>query len=327
MPIRSFSLESRILEGNPPGDPTAREVWVWEPLDAADRTPLPVLYGLTGFTGTGEMLLHDSPWAPGLHRRLDRLYAEGRIPPMLVVLPDCFTRYGGSQFVNSTATGRYRDYLCEELVNEIESRFPVHTDREHRFVFGKSSGGFGAISLGLDRPDLFGGVACQSGDMAFEYCYLPDFAHAIDELDRHGGIDGFVKAFYEAPRKTHDLIRAMNIVAMAACYSPDPDRPGEFLLPFEVPSGRLRDEVWARWLELDPVRRVDSRLDALRSLEVLFIDCGSHDEFQLHLGARMLHETLEANAVPHIYEEFDDGHLSISYRYETSIEALGRAWS
>jgi hypothetical protein len=163
--------------------------------------------------------------------------------------------------------------------------------------------------------------------MAFEYCYLPDFAHAIDELEKHGGIDGFVQAFYEAPKKTHDLIKAMNIVAMAACYSPDPDRPGKFLLPFETPSGRLREEVWERWLELDPVRRVTSRLDTLRSLEVLFIDCGSRDEFNLHLGARMLHQTLEAEDVPHIYEEFADGHMSISYRYEASIEALGRAWS
>ena len=40
----------------------------------------------------------------------------------------------------------------------------------------------------------------------------------------------------------------------------------------------------------------------------------------------MLHETLEQNNVQHIYEEFDDGHMAISYRYEASITALGRAW-
>jgi enterochelin esterase family protein len=327
MGLRSFSFASRVLEDNPLGDPVTREVWIWEPPDTTEKGPLPVIYGLTGFTGIGAMFFHDSPWAPGLGRRLDRLYAEGAIPPMLVVAPDCFTRYGGSQFVNSTATGRYRDYVCREVVSEVETRFDVIKDRDHRFVFGKSSGGFGAISLGLDHPDLFGGVACQSGDMAFEHCYLPDFGHTVDELEKCEGLEGFLEAFDRAPKKTHDLIKTMNIVAMSACYSPDPDRPGEFPLPFELPSGRIRPRVWNRWLELDPVLRVDSRLEALESLRVLFIDCGNRDEFQLHLGARMLHETLERSNVQHIYEEFDDGHMSISYRYEASITALGRAWS
>lgn len=325
--VRSFTFESRVLAGNPLGDPAAREVWTWEPPGAGDRGPLPVIYGLTGFTGLGKMLLNDSPWAPGLHRRLDRLSERGGIPPMLVVLPDCFTRYGGSQYVNSAATGRYRDYLCEELVAEVESRYAVRADREHRFVFGKSSGGFGAVSLGMDRPDLFGGIACQSGDMAFEYCYLPDFPHAADMLARHGGLEGFLLAFDRAPRKTDDLLKAMNIVAMAACYSPDRGAPGAFQLPFDPDTARLRPEVWQRWLDLDPVRRVHDQMDALRSLDVLFLDAGFRDEFNLHLGARMFHETLERNAIPHVYEEFDDGHMNVSYRYEASIAALGQAWA
>lgn len=325
--VRSFTFESRALAGNPLGDPAAREVWTWEPPDADSGSPLPVIYGLIGFTGQGKMLLNESPWAPGLHQRLDGLYREGKIPPLLVVLPDCFTRYGGSQYVNSSATGAYRDYLCEELVPEVERRYSVLADRGHRFVFGKSSGGFGAVSLGMDRPDLFGGIACQSGDMAFEYCYLPDFPHTADMLARYGGLDGFLNAFDLAPRKTDDFLRAMNIVAMAACYSPDPAVPGAFRLPFDPDTARLRPEVWQQWLDLDPVRRIHDRLDALRSLAVLFLDCGSRDEFNLYLGARMFRETLERNSVPHTYEEFDDGHMNISYRYEASIGALGRAWA
>jgi enterochelin esterase family protein len=66
-------------------------------------------------------------------------------------------------------------------------------------------------------------------------------------------------------------------------------------------------------------------LPALRSLHTLFLDCGSRDEFNLQFGARMLHETLEAEGVPHLHEEFDDGHMNISYRYERSLSVLGRA--
>ncbi len=320
--VDTILVESDALEYNWLGDPYVREVAVWSPPPSAGPGPFPVVYGLAGFTGTGAMLLHDGPWSPGLHRRLDRMLAEGRIPPAVVALPDCFTRYGGSQYVDSPATGAYRTHLCEEVIPAVESRFPVRAERDHRYVFGKSSGGFGAISLGMDRPDLFGGVACLSGDMAFEYGYLPDFPKAVDQLVRHGGLEGFLDAFAEAPRKTNDLIATMNIVAMAACYSPDDVRRGAFHLPFELPSGRIREAVWERWLELDPVRRAPECLDALRSLRVLYLECGTRDEFHLHLGARMLHETLEEAAVPHRYEEFDDGHMGIAYRYEEALPAL-----
>ncbi len=325
--VSAFRFESRVLAGNPLGDPTGREVWTWEPPASAGTGPWPVLYGLTGYTGNGAAAFQGLPWNPGLGPRLDHMLAEGRIRPMLVAFPDCFTRLGGSQYVNSTATGRYRDYVTDEVIPEVERRFPVLAGREHRSVFGKSSGGFGAISLGMDRPDLFGGVACHSGDMAFEYSYFAHFSATVGMLVRHGGIEGLLRAFDSAPRKTTELIEAVETLAMAACYSPDRGRPGAYELPFEVPTGRVRPEVWERWLALDPARRAAGKIAELKSLRALFIDCGSRDEFQLHLGARMLHETLEQHAVPHVYEEFDDGHMSIAYRYERSIPFLSQAFA
>ena len=44
------------------------------------------------------------------------------------------------------------------------------------------------------------------------------------------------------------------VYGYACCYTPDPDRPGEGLVPFELDTGRLIDELWERWLALDPVR-------------------------------------------------------------------------
>lgn len=323
-PVQSLAFESRVLKDNPLRDPTHREVWYWTPADWDGRTELPLILGLTGFTGKGAMLFQDSPWSPGLGRRLDRVYARGELRPCLVALPDCFTRYGGSQYVNSPATGAYRDYVVQEVLDTIESRLPVIRDRDHRFVFGKSSGGFGAISLAMDHADVFGAAACQSGDAAFEYCYLPDFPKAVHSLEKAGNsVDAFVESFYSAPKITSELIHGMNIVAMAACYSPA-GSPGEFDLPFELHTGRLRSPVWERWLAFDPVLRIPRARQALSSLRGLFIDCGSRDEFNLHLGARMLHETLENHDVPHHYEEFDDGHMGISYRYERALTWLSQ---
>ncbi|MDP6541109.1 MAG: alpha/beta hydrolase-fold protein, partial [Planctomycetota bacterium] len=118
--VERLRYTSQALTDNPLGDPIERDVCVClPPYYAASGERYPVLWVLTGFTGRGRMALNDSPWAPGLDQRMDRLVAEGA-PPAILVLPDCFTRYGGSQYVNSSATGRYEDYVIEELVPLID---------------------------------------------------------------------------------------------------------------------------------------------------------------------------------------------------------------
>ena len=54
--------------------------------------------------------------------------------------------------------------------------------RTHRGVMGKSSGGYGALVLGLLHPETFGAVACHSGDMCFEYCYRGDVPKALSQI-------------------------------------------------------------------------------------------------------------------------------------------------
>jgi hypothetical protein len=85
----------------------------------------------------------------------------------------------------------------------------------------------------------------------------------------------------------------------------------------------LRPEVWARWLEADPVQFVPRSLDAFRRLASLFIDCGSRDEYHLRWGARQVVEALRAGGVAVEHEEFDDGHAGINYRYDRSLRLLG----
>jgi S-formylglutathione hydrolase FrmB len=59
------------------------------------------------------------------------------------------------------------------VVPAIEQRFRCGgTGR--RGVFGKSSGGYGAITHALRHSDIWAAAACHSGDMGFELCYLPD---------------------------------------------------------------------------------------------------------------------------------------------------------
>jgi enterochelin esterase family protein len=111
---------------------------------------------------------------------------------------------------------------------------------------------------------------------------------------------------------------------MSVCYSPNPDSELGFDLPFDLETGEIREDVWARWLEHDPVRLVESAVENLKSLKLLYIDAGTRDEFALDLGARILCERLKKYGVPFIHEEFDDGHFNISYRYNRSLELISQ---
>jgi enterochelin esterase family protein len=132
---------------------------------------------------------------------------------------------------------------------------------------------------------------------------------------------------FEAKRqKKHEDLLVLNILAMAAAYSPNPDTPPFGIdLPCDLETGAFRDEVWRRWLEHDPLSMLEAHTEALRAARLLYLDCGIHDEWHLHLGARLFTRRLHELGIAHEYEEFDDGHLNVSYRYDVSLPKLGRA--
>lgn len=327
--VQTILHRSGVLEANPLNDPFEREIHVYLPPEYSldDGKRYPVVYCLTGFTGTGAMLMNVDPWSPNIIQRLESLCDRGAAGPMILVMPDCFTRIGGSQYLNSTATGRYEDYLITEVVPLIDARFRTIPRASRRGLMGKSSGGYGAIIHAMRHPDIFGAVACHSGDMYFEYCYLPDFPKAMMGLERHGGLIPFLRDFEAAPRKTTESIEVLNIVAMAAAYSPNPASETMGIdLPFDETTGKIREDVWSRWLEHDPIRILPTRADALRSASLVYLDCGTRDEFNLHLGARLFTQILREREIAHIHEEFDDGHMRITYRYERSLALLWQAF-
>jgi enterochelin esterase-like enzyme len=320
------TINSAALTDNPLGDPATRRLAVLLPpsYDPAAPRRYPAIYGLAGYLGRGAMMLNERPWGLTIQERLDLLYANG-MPHAVVVLPDCFTRLGGSQYVNSPAVGRYEDYIASEIVSYVDGRYATVADRSGRGVFGKSSGGYGALIMGMRHPDVFGAVACHSGDMAFDLLCLPEFPRAANLINAAGGVLAWFEKFEARLKKPGPDFDALIIVAMAACYSPNPASPLGAELPFDLHTCELREEIWARWLAWDPVRMVDRYADALRSLRLLFIDCGNRDEHALHYGARQLVRKLQALGIPYEHEEFDDGHRDTDYRYDVSLPKLARA--
>jgi hypothetical protein len=55
------------------------------------------------------------------------------------------------------------------------------------------------------------------------------------------------------------------------------------------------------------------------------MDCGAQDQFNLQFGARQMSHRLTALGIAHEYEEFDDTHNNIQYRYDVSLPKLARA--
>jgi enterochelin esterase-like enzyme len=320
-------VESELLAGNPLGDPTRRPLWVYRPpgIERDHPRELPAVYVIQGFTGQLDMWANRVAWDRHMVERLDEMFAAGDCPDALVVFVDCWTTYGGSQFLDSTSTGPYQSYLCDEVVPFVDAAYPTAADRERRGIAGKSSGGYGAMVVPMMRPDLFSALASHAGDALFESCYLADFRRVARQLrdDYEGSYDVFFERLAETdPVSFERHGKPLEMYGYAACYSPDPDRPGKALLPFEVETGRVVDEVWERWLALDPVRMAPGHAEALRSMRRIYLDAGRKDEWFLDLGAQAFAGELDKLGVEHTLELFDGKHGGLTYRYAPAIREL-----
>ena len=338
MPVHNFrrpqgrlveiEIRSSALEGNLLGDPAQRVVAVYLPpgYDAGDRR-YPLFVDLVGYTGSGLSHVGWKAFGESVPQRLDRLVAEGRMGPVVAAFPDCFTSLGGNQYIDSAATGRWEAFLIEEMLPRLEQEFRLLSGREHRAVFGKSSGGYGAIVHGLRRADAWGAVACHSGDMAFDLCYRVDFAKTLGFLAEKGGVAGFFEAFAAAPKTNDEWLHRLEVLAMAATYDPDPSAPMGVRLPLDPETAEIDPARWAAWLAHDPVVLVgrDDCQANLRSLRGLYLDCGSKDQYHLVYGARAFARALRAAGIAHRYEEFEDDHTNVDYRMDVSLPFLYQA--
>src|SRR4249920_1533770 len=101
MPVVRHRITSRVLAGNPLGDPVERDVHVYVPPGYDENNRYPAVLAVVGFTGTGGALFNIDTLAEPLDARLDRLIGSGACPPIVIAAPDCFTRVGGNQYINS----------------------------------------------------------------------------------------------------------------------------------------------------------------------------------------------------------------------------------
>ena len=321
------TITSALLADNPLGDPADRPLEVYVPpgYDDDPGRGYPSIYVIQGYTGSVAMWHNRAPFRLTPPEAADALFASGGAPPCIVVWVDAWTAYGGSQFVDSPAIGRYHSYLCDEVVPFVDERYRTLAAPEHRGIAGKSSGGFGAMITPMLRPDLFGGLASHAGDALYEHCYLAGFGDVVRALRAYdGSYEAFWEDFASRPPMSKptdgDLVLTYGV---AAAFSADDE--GTVRLPFDTTTGRLDEAVWARWLAWDPVRMVPRYSDALRGLRAIYLDGGTRDEWYLDLGALAMRDALAEIGVTDVFcETFEAAHGGIDYRYPQGLAYLAQ---
>jgi S-formylglutathione hydrolase FrmB len=270
---------------------------------------------LAGFTGNAPFYLNGKFNEANAVQVIDQALTRGEAPEALYVFVDALTSWGGSQFINSTATGAYEDYLMTELIPAVKNKYTVHKSPEHWCITGGSSGGYGALQLGSSHPHVFGKVAAIAPDSFFEASLLPDLYQALPLWSKYqeSGLKALEELRNGRLMKNKNWHSLINAFGMAACYAPKGSH-GDFEFPLDAKTGQKKPEIWKRYLEKDPLTFLPQRIPALKSLSGIYLDVGNRDNFHLQYGVRQIVNILKKENIDHEVVEFDGTHFDISER-------------
>lgn len=322
--VRVLRHTSQLLADNHYGDPAERAIKVYVPAAAANsEARFPLLLMLAAYTNSGLALDSFTPFGEHLAQRLDRLIETGVMPPVVVAAPDAYTSFGGNQYVDSLTLGRYSSWLHDELLPFLETALPVIGGPASRAIFGKSSGGFGAIHALLERPGYWAGAAALAPDLGFEWVVRASFPAVAQALAEYrSDLPRFVRRVWRAKRPHPAEVHALMVLGLAASYDPDPDCELGTHLPFDLHTLEVDEERYARWTAFDPVARIAAAPELAVRLEGLALMVGARDQYHVHYGARRLQRLLQAAAVVHDFREFDGTHSGIDHCWDELLPAL-----
>jgi len=313
-------LESAHLAGNLLGDPSERDVFVYLPPGYEQSgVRYPTAYLLHAYGTTAQQLITPATdgqqWKPPLEDVLDPVFGRMGVAPMIVVIPDGWSRWGCGQWVDSPVTGNFEQYVLHDVIPYVDASYRTVSGARSRGVFGFSSGGFGAWNIASRNPEVFGAMAVLSADSFLDLTHKFMLYKFLDSI------------WPEAPSGPMDGNEWSEIVYdYSATYSPNPDRPPHYVdLPVAFPSGELIQDVWDRWLSFDPVVNVHHRLENLRKLSGILLDVGSNDDYNLHWGHRLLSHHLKAAGIEHEHRENSGNHGGRSReRYQVALAWLSQ---
>jgi len=322
--VHTLWCNSKLLKGNLLNDPAERRIDVYTPA-GHDGHGLPLLVDLVGYTAGGPAHTNWRNFGENLPERLDRLIGAGAMAPAVVALPDCFTRLGGNQYINSEGTGRWDDFLRLEAVPLVEETFGCGGTGK-RGCFGKSSGGYGSYVHAMLHNDFWAAAASHSGDVAHDLLFFPEWPKVLRAIAKtDNSVQKWLENFFAAKKVKDEEVMLLMVLGMCATYDPDPSAYLGVRLPVTLDTCEIIAERWANFVKWDPLTLLESHWQGLKLLKAFYIDCGDQDQFNLVYGSRRMHKRLTELGVGHTYEEFPDNHSSVDYRMDVSLPILAKA--
>ena len=194
---------------------TTRKAIIYTPPGFSSKKKYPVLYLLHGIGGD------EKEWLRGANPQviLDNLYAENKIQPMIVVMPNGRAmkddRAVGNPFdsVKVKAFATFEKDLLNDLIPYIEKKYPTLTDRDNRAIAGLSMGGGQSLNFGLGNLDKFawiGGFSSAPNTKAPEEL-IPDPERVRKKIKMLwiscGTSDGLIRI----SKRTHDYLYVNNV--------------------------------------------------------------------------------------------------------------------
>jgi S-formylglutathione hydrolase FrmB len=266
---------------------TSKRLVVYLPPSYARDTSAryPVLFYLHGVGGDEENWVR----LARLDRVLDSLVADGH-PEAIVAMPDgddgWYTTWASLPDVpacrRDTARAEpadrfcvpwphYDDYVARDLVAHVDAHYRTHAAAPQRGIAGLSMGGYGAVTLALRYPDVFGAAASHSGVLAPALLAPQPVPPAADA------------ASLRWARTPEELLAAVGASRHARWFAP----------------AFGRDTIG--WYARDPARLVARLQHDGRAVPALFLDCGTDDPYLGH--SRAFAAVLRARGVSVEYHE------------------------
>ena len=322
MPVEAFGYESTLtyqnvhglsLEGNALGDAATRHVIVFLPpsyFNAPERR-FPVVYLLHGYNGTSSSWTHGSYQGFSIQPAMEALIAAGTVREMIVVLPCARNTYGGSYYVNSPVTGNWENFIADDLVAYIDANYRTLPQAASRGLGGQSMGGYGALYVGVKRPDVFGvvyGTSAACLDFVADLADPEEWRTTIQITSREE------LGLLPQSGKRWKGNYPPALIGWLAGVAPSPAKPPLFVdIPFELAGDKVQrvDAVYERCRAHCPAAMVERYRTGLLGLRGLRFAVGAHDHLQ-HIpeGNRLFSKALTDNGVPHTFEDLDTDHAS-----------------
>lgn len=298
------SLYSERLE-NEFGEKPTRALAIYLPPGYESSTErYPVIYFLHGFLGNHLV-------AEYMKEILDYAIESHRIRPFIMVIPDQKTTYDGSFYSNSGVFGDWEDFTAMDLVQHMDQNYRTIAQKESRGITGHSMGGYGALKIAMNHPEVFNSVyALSPGALTIVREYGPNSSTYKELAD--------IKTTEELARSYFPKV----IVAFGKSWSPNPNNPPFYCdIPFQYVDDSLvvNKAILEKWHQNMPVHMINDRIENLKKLKAIKLDWGRHSGDRFTIQCKMFSQRLENVGISHFAEEYIGDHTSGIYTKEGRI--------